>query len=110
MLSFDAAGYNTSLPGAALEVIGYKSMGVMVTNYLTVDSLADRRANNLSDFQTFYLSSQFQNVYRVDVVTSQWSLDNVVISGVPEPSSCALILLGGMWGLGRAWMRGRGTE
>jgi len=109
-VSFDAAGYSTSLPGATLEVIGYKGMSGTVTNYFTVDSLTDRRANNLPDFETFSLSSQFQNVYQVDVLTSGWSLDNVVLSGVPEPSCSALVALATLCGLGRAWMRGRRTQ
>jgi hypothetical protein len=113
-VSFDAAGANTSFPGASLEVIGYYVMSGMVTNYFTVDSFLDRRANNLPDFETLYLSSQFQNVYRVDVFSVSsgsfyppWSLDNVVISGVPEPSCGALVVLATLCGLGRAWMRGR---
>ncbi len=95
LVSFDAAGYGTSYGGASLEVIGYKAMGVMVTNFFAVDSVNNRRTGLLPDFQTFTFDSQFQNVFRVDVLTDRWSLDNLVVSGVPEPSSTALIVMGG---------------
>jgi hypothetical protein len=66
LVSFDAAGYGLAFPSAALQVIGYKVqiMGppVTVTNYFSVDSLSDRRANSLPDFQTFTLDSQFVNL------------------------------------------------
>jgi hypothetical protein len=93
LLCFDAAGEYISLPGATLVVVGYKGMAGTVTNYFTVASLADRRANSLPDFETFYLDSRFQRVSRVDILTDRWALDNVVIGGVPEPSAAALALL-----------------
>jgi hypothetical protein len=108
LVSFDAAVRGINYPGTTLEVIGYQVMGVTVTNYFTLDSLADRRANNLPDFQTFTLDSQFNNVYRVDVLTDKWSLDNLVISGVPEPSGAALIGLGAVCSLG--WIRVKGRR
>ena len=76
-------------------------MGITVTNYFTVSS---------GSFQTFYPDSSFLNVSEVEVLNARWSLDNLVVGGVPEPSSCVLILLGGLCGLGRAWMRGRRTQ
>ena len=110
VVSIDAADAYIGFPGTSLEAIGYKSMGVMVTNIFTIGSLADRRANNLPDFQTFYFSSQFQDVYRVDILTDRWALDNLVISGVPEPSCGALAVLAALCGLARAWARGRRTQ
>jgi len=108
LVSFDAAGFSVSFPGpVSLEVVGYKGMNGTVTNYITVDSLLHRRANSLPDFQTFYLDSQFQQVSRVDVLTELWSLDNVVISGVPEPSAGGLIVLAMLCGLGQRWARTR---
>lgn len=111
-VSVDLAGANTSFPGASLEVVGYYPQAVTVTNYITVDSYLDRRANNLPDFETCYLSSQFQHVYRVDVfsVSSDshyppWSLDNVVIGGVPEPSTSVLLLIGALCATGYARAR-----
>ncbi|MGD0261370.1 MAG: hypothetical protein ABSD29_16270 [Verrucomicrobiota bacterium] len=119
LVSFDAAGLNVSMPGpVTLEFVGYYAMGGRVTNYFTIASFLAREASQLPDFQTFYPDSQFQSVYRIDVFAEQtangtipgWSLDNVVISGVPEPSCGALAVLAALCGLGRAWVRGRRTE
>jgi hypothetical protein len=97
LLSFDAARYG-DLSAPTLEVIGYHEMGLRVTNYFTVTS---------GDFQTFHPDSQFVNVYRVDVLNARWSLDNLLIGGVPEPSSGGLIILGGMCVLLRGRCRRR---
>jgi hypothetical protein len=84
LVSFDAAEYDSAGP-QTLEVIGYKPMAGTVTNFFSVGSLT---------FQTFYLDSTFQNLYKVDVINARWSLDNLTISGVPEPSACALLSFG----------------
>jgi hypothetical protein len=89
-LSFDAAEYDSSGP-STLTVVGYHPMAGTVTNYFTVSS---------QNFQTFYLDSSFESVFRVDVLNAHWSLDNVVLGGVPEPSAAALALLGALCGLG----------
>jgi hypothetical protein len=91
LVSFDAANYGDN-PPATLEVVGYKGMIGTVTNYFSTSF----------SFQTFYLDPQFQNVYRVDVLTDRWSLDNLVVSGVPEPTACALTAIGGL-----CWFAGR---
>jgi len=106
LLSFDAAGYSTSLPGpVTLELVGYGSMGLRVTNHIAVGSFLDRRASQLPDFETFHPDSQFVNLYRVDVLADGWSLDNVVIGGVPEPSAGGLILLGTVLLFGQRYIR-----
>ena len=108
LVSFDAAAFSVNFPGPlSLEVVGYKGMIGTVTNYVPVDSLLSRRANNLPDFQTFYFGSQFQQVFRVDVLTDGWSLDNLVISGVPEPSAGGLIVLAMLCGFGQRWAKTR---
>jgi len=106
LISFDAAEYVNNLGSVTLQVVGYKSMGVTVTNLFSLDEINDG-TGPLQDFQTFYPDSQFLNVYRVDVLTDRWSLDNLVINGVPEPSSGALILLGTLCGLGWSWVRSK---
>jgi hypothetical protein len=104
LVSFDAARCATG-SNPTLEVVGYENniMGptLTTTNYFTVTS---------ANFQTFYLSSSFQNVYEVEILNAPFSLDNVVISGVPEPSCATLVALAALCGLGRAWKRGRRTQ
>jgi hypothetical protein len=68
-------------------------MGVKVANTFTTDGINDG-PGGAQDFQHFYLDSQFQNLYRVDIVGYSFSLDNVTVSGVPEPTSPSLLLLG----------------
>ena len=84
LVSLDAAEYDGAGP-KTLTVVGYHAMAGNVTNYFTVSS---------QTFQTFHLDSSFTGVFQVDVLNASWSLDNVVISGVPEPSTRALALLG----------------
>ena len=108
LVSFDAAEETISYPGPiTLQIVGYGSMGRTVTNYFTLDTIQDRRASQLPDFQTFYPDSRFANLYQVDIFTDRWSIDNVVISGVPEPSTGALILVGVLCAAGRSRMRNR---
>jgi hypothetical protein len=92
LLSFDAAEYDTAFPGpVTLEVVGYRPMAGTVTNFFTLDGINDG-TGLLQDFQTFNLDSRFVNLYRVDFLTDRFSLDNVVIGGVPEPPVGGLVL------------------
>jgi hypothetical protein len=97
LLSFDAAELD-SLGPQMLQVVGYKPMAGTVTNSFSVSSLT---------FQTFTLDSSFASLYRVDVFNARFSLDNVVIGGVPEPSACALAALGSLCWLARRRSGGR---
>jgi hypothetical protein len=100
LVSFDAAEYDSAGP-QTLQVVGYKPMAGTVTNSFSVSSLS---------FQTFTLDSSFVNLYRVDVYNARWSLDNLVISGVPEPSACALTAVGGLCWFARRRMLRRRTR
>ena len=103
LVSFDLAEDRTIV--VPFEVIGYKSMGVTVTESFTTDGIMDGPGGQ-ADFQTFYFDSRFANVYEIDIITSRWALDNLVVSGVPEPSAGALVLLGAVCALGRRWGKG----
>ena len=104
LVSFDAAEYGSSVTPVTLTVIGYRPMASPVTNYFTLDGVNDG-TGPLQDFQTFYLDSSFVNLSRFDVVHAFFSLDNVVISGVPEPTAGALMLLAGLCAAGYTLIR-----
>ena len=109
-LSFDAAKEYPSLSATNLEVVGYRGMLGTVTNYFALDTLADRRTNNLPDFQTFQLGPEFQQVSRVDFLADRWCLDNVVISGVPEPLPSELGFVALLCGLAKRRITARRTN
>ena len=102
LLAIDAAESQTG--PVTLQFVGYHTMGRTVTNYFTLDGVNDG-TGPLQDFQTFYPDSEFLQVYRVDVLTDRWSLDNLVIGGVPEPSAGALMLLGAAFAMGQSRRR-----
>jgi len=102
LVSFDAAEFVG--PPTTLTVIGYKPMAGTVTNIFTLDGINDG-TGSLQDFQTFYLDASFVNLARVDVLGGSWAIDNWAISGVPEPSSGALFVLGIFSALGWSRMR-----
>jgi len=93
--SFDAAEHDGD-GSVTMEVIGNRGMAGYVTNYFSVSS---------QTFQTFHLDSSFDGIFQVEVLNARFSLDNVVISGVPEPSAGALVGLGTLSVVG--WSRVR---
>jgi len=100
LLSIDAADL---LAGPqTLTVVGYKiqimAPILMVTNSFTVSS---------QTFETFNLDSSFAGVIQVDVLNASWALDDIVVSGIPEPSTGALIFLGVLCAAGHARARRR---
>jgi hypothetical protein len=105
LVSFDATESYSTTPGPeTLHVVGWISggQGATVTTDLTTDGARQ--------FQTYNLGPSFANVYRVDITPSSWSgfaLDNVVISGVPEPSTGGLLFLGAACAFGRSRIKRR---
>jgi len=107
LMSFDAAEFLTNFPGpVSLQVVGYKGMDLTVTNVFTTDGINDG-TGPLTDFQRFNLDAQFVDLYRVEILSDRFSIDNVLIGGVPEPSTCALVLVGAACVIGRSWVRRR---
>lgn len=109
LVSMDVAEYATALPGpVTLHVVGYISggQGQTVSTDLTTDGIIDG-PGGLPDFQTFTFDNRFRNLYRVEVLSDHWSIDNVVVSGIPEPSTGALVLLGAACALGRSRIKRR---
>jgi len=91
-----------------VHVVGYTYQGAVVASTdLTTDGVNDG-LGPLADFQTFTFDSRFQNLLWVEMSSSAgFSLDNVVISGIPEPSTGSLVLLGAACAFGRSWITGR---
>ena len=107
LLSFDAGEYDASQPGpVSLRLVGYKSMGMTVTNDFTTDGINDG-TGALVDFETFHLDLQFVDVYRIDVLGDRWSVDNVLVGGIPEPSAGGLVVLGLFCGYVWRWIRNK---
>jgi hypothetical protein len=104
--SVDLAENSTSVPGSlTVHVVGYRPQyEIAGTVDFTTDGINDG-PGGVQDFQTFSLDSRFQNLWRVQITTSSFSLDNVVISGVPEPSTGALVLLAAACAFGRSWIK-----
>jgi hypothetical protein len=96
LISLDAARYDGAAP-PTLVIVGYPVMADPVTNYFTVVS-------GSADFQTFHPDPRFVDLLRVDIYAS-FSLDNLVVGGVPEPSTGALLLLAAACAVGRFRMK-----
>ena len=87
LLLVDLAGYSDVVPDFSATFIGYLAGGSTVTTNFSGTGL---------NFQTFYFGQEFSGLIRAEIPpdVTGWSLDNLRM-GVPEPSSCAL-LLGGL--------------
>jgi hypothetical protein len=74
--------------------VGYHPDGSAITNRFTTDGIIDG-TGPLADFQTFNFNGLgFTDLTRVEIPTSGWSLDNLVVA-TPEPAGNGLLLLGG---------------
>jgi hypothetical protein len=95
LVSVDLAEYSTVVPDArTVPFIGYRPDGSIVSTSFTTDGIIDG-TGPVADFQTFYFGPEFSGLSRVEIPTYGWSLDNLFVS-VPEPSSFALLLAGGV--------------
>lgn len=102
LISVDLAEYSTVVPDAVtVQFVCYFANGSIYTETRTTDGIMDG-TGPLVDFQTFYFRG-LTGLTRVEVSTGVWSLDNVVVGGVPEPTGAALLLLGG----GLLWLARR---
>ncbi len=97
-VSVDLALYSApSLDPVTVQFVasGYtRGVSIIATTEFTVTGAVDSQGRPA--FQTFYFPPEFKGMYYLSVspLGPLWSLDNLVIY-VPEPSSLALIGLGG---------------
>jgi hypothetical protein len=95
LASVDLAEYSTGQQyPITVQFIGYYADGGTITTSFTTDGIIDG-TGPLADFQTFTFGSGWTGLTRVEVPGYLWSLDNLVVA-VPEPTSGALLLLGGL--------------
>ena len=93
LLSVDLAEASTVWASpATIDFIGYHPDGSTVTENFTTDGIIDG-PGPLADFQTFTFQG-FTDVVSVQVSSSLFSMDNLVVA-VPEPASGNILLLGG---------------
>src|SRR5262245_38652864 len=93
LMSVDLADSSTVVPDAVtVHLVGYRVDGSIVTQDFTTDGIIDG-TGPIQDFQTFHFGPEFSNLTRVEIPTSGWSLDNLVVA-VPEPSTVALCFAG----------------
>lgn len=97
--SVDLAGLNSSQSDFTVNFIGYLANGGTVTTSFSGSGI---------DFQTFHFGSDWSDLTRVEIPNSDWSLDNLVVvpgpsevgssqaSAVPEPTTWALLIVGGL--------------
>lgn len=113
LVSVDLAEYTTSsLTPVTIRFVGLNYNGdIVATTEFTTAGIADDLGRPA--FQTFYFppefqSRQFNSVYvNPNFISSAgWSLDNLTIYGVPEPSVLALGCCGGLL-LAVRWLRVR---
>ena len=82
--SVDLASWNGENPNFALQFVGYRQDGSVVT--------ADFSGTG-NEFRTLYFGPEFTGLSRVEIPSFGWSLDNLVIS-IPEPGTGALVIVG----------------
>jgi hypothetical protein len=83
---------------------------IIATTQFTVTGAVDGQGRPL--FQTFYFPQEFKGMYYLSVTptTPLWSLDNLVITTIPEPSTAALLLGGALMLAGHSLRRFRKRE
>jgi hypothetical protein len=97
LTSFQYAEAYVGLPYSPdVSVVGHLSDGGIVTASFVLDGINDG-AGPLIDFQTAMLPTTFQNLTSVEFKAAYRqiiSLDNIVATPVPEPSSLAFLICG----------------
>lgn len=91
LVSVDLAEYSTVVPDAVtVHFIGYRPDGSIVTTDFTTDGIIDG-TGPLADFQTFNFQG-FTGLSRVEIPTFGWSLDNLIVNQIPEPTTGVLLI------------------
>jgi hypothetical protein len=86
LISVDLAEYSFYFNPWDVTFNGFRSDGTMVSTSFTLIGLPS--------FQTYMFGPEFSDLIRVEVPTQGYSLDNVVVATVPEPTVTGLSILG----------------
>lgn len=79
LVSVDLSEYSTfKIESKMITFIGHKKNGSTVTNTFTTDGVIDG-PGGISDFQTFNFSADFSDLSYVEVPTTGYAMDNVVL-------------------------------
>jgi len=93
VVSVDLAEWSTAYPEPVrVHFVGYRRDGTVVTTDLLTDGVMDG-IGPLSDFQTLYFGPEFSGVYKMQIPTTVYALDNLVVA-IPEPAAIPLLALG----------------
>jgi hypothetical protein len=97
LYSVDLAEFSTFYDyPAIIEFVGYLANGNTVSTTFTTDGIIDG-TGPLADFQTFHFGNQFADIVRFEVPGNTYAMDNLVFFDVvPEPTSLAILSLGGV--------------
>lgn len=108
--SVDLAEYSTVVPDAVtVHFVGYRFDGSVISKDWTTDGIIDG-TGPLVDFQTFQFGPEWNGLSRVEIPTYGWSLDNLVVSQIPEPSTLGLMILGAALAIIPLFRRKRGNR
>lgn len=78
-----------------VQFTGYRQDGSTVGITFTTDGVMDG-SGPLTDFETFHFDTDSSNLLRVEIPTSDWALDNLVFSVIPEPGTWGLVVVGSL--------------
>lgn len=104
-LSVELAAYSTVFP--VPKTIGFEGMfadGSSTSISFTTDGFV-LGGNSLTDFETFTFPASFTGIIRLSATTDVFSLDDLVLRAVPEPTSALHLATGVVFGLGLCFCR-----
>ena len=95
LISVDLAEFSITVTNTTVPFIGYRQDGSTVMTSFKTDGLIDG-PGGVRDFETFYFDTKdWSGLDRVEIPTYGWSLDNLVVSTIPEPATVLLAFVGG---------------
>lgn len=105
----DLAEYATSFSSPiSIDFSGYFSGGGVVTTSFQLDGIVDG-AGGADDFETWFFPASFAGIVRLESTSTLYSMDNLVVTIVPEPGTWLLMSIGAVALAFRKMTRGTRT-